>query len=73
MNDDARVRAPELAGDEWLNTDRPLELAELRGRVVLLDFWTYCCINCRHVLPLLRRLEERFAPALVVIGDVREG
>lgn len=42
-----RVRAPELVGDAgWLNTDRPLSLTGLRGKVVLLDFWTYCCTNC---------------------------
>lgn len=39
----ARVRAPEFPdGQEWVNTDRPLRLADLRGRIVLLDFWTYC-------------------------------
>jgi DNA-binding beta-propeller fold protein YncE len=54
-------------GAEWLNTDHPLKLEELRGKVVLLDFWTYCCINCMHVIPELRRLEERY-PELVVIG-----
>ena len=46
-----RVRAPELAGGRgWLNTDKPLSLAALRGKVVLLDFWTFCCINCLHVV-----------------------
>jgi thiol-disulfide isomerase/thioredoxin len=64
-----RVRAPELTGAEgWLNTDRPLTLAELRGKVVVLDFWTYCCINCQHVLVDLRRLERKYGDALVVIG-----
>jgi len=63
------VRAPDFpAGLEWLNTPGPLRLADLRGRVVLLDFWTYCCINCQHVLPHLRRLEERFGDDLAVIG-----
>ena len=64
-------RAPEAVefpeGAQWLNTDHPLTLDELRGRVVLLDFWTYCCINCMHVIPDLRRLEEKY-PELVVIG-----
>lgn len=63
------VRAPEFpAGLEWLNVDRPLTLAGLRGKVVLLDFWTFCCINCMHVLPRLQQLEERFPDELVVIG-----
>ena len=49
----ATIHAPELdQGLAWLNTDRPLRFAhELRGKVVLLDFWTYCCINCMHILP----------------------
>ena len=64
-----RVRAPELNGGlGWLNTDHPLSLAELRGRIVLLDFWTYCCINCMHILPDLKALEERYPNELVVIG-----
>ncbi len=64
-----RVLAPELEGGlAWLNTDRPLRLADLRGKVVLLDFWTYCCINCLHVLSDLKRLEKKYARELVVIG-----
>jgi sugar lactone lactonase YvrE len=64
-----RVRAPELEGGRgWLNTDRPLTLAGLRGKVVLLDFWTYGCINCMHIIPDLKRLEEKYANELVVIG-----
>jgi thiol-disulfide isomerase/thioredoxin len=66
----ARVRAPELRGaGGWLNTGgRPLSLADLRGRIVLLDFWTFCCINCLHVIEELRALEERYGDALVVVG-----
>ncbi|GAA1268285.1 NHL domain-containing thioredoxin family protein [Saccharothrix xinjiangensis] len=65
----ARVRAPELVGREWLNTgDRELKLADLRGKLVLLDFWTFCCINCLHVLDELRPLEAEFADVLVTIG-----
>src|SRR6185369_13082622 len=63
----ARVRAPELRGRGWLNTDG-LTLSDLRGKIVLLDFWTFCCINCLHVLDELRPLEERFADVLVTIG-----
>jgi DNA-binding beta-propeller fold protein YncE len=64
------VRAPELDGGlAWLNVARPLQMRELRGQVVLLDFWTYCCVNCMHVLPVLRAIEEKFAhEPLVVIG-----
>jgi thiol-disulfide isomerase/thioredoxin len=65
-----RPRAPELhQGFAWLNTDRPLTFAkELAGQVVLLDFWTYCCINCMHVLPDLATLEEKYRdqPFLVI-------
>ncbi|MCA9062992.1 MAG: redoxin domain-containing protein [Planctomycetaceae bacterium] len=56
------------AGSEWLNTDHPLTLSELRGKVIVLDFWTYCCINCMHVLPDLKYLEEKYQNQLVVIG-----
>ncbi len=63
------VRAPELpAGMEWLNVERPLTIAGLRGKVVLIDFWTFCCINCMHVLPQLKKLEARFPNEVVVIG-----
>jgi thiol-disulfide isomerase/thioredoxin len=65
----ATVRAPEFpAGDPWLNTDHPLTIKELKGKIVLLDFWTYCCINCMHVIPDLKRLEEKYKDSLVVIG-----
>ncbi len=64
-----RVRAPELVGrGGWINAGQDLSLRSLRGKVVLLDFWTFCCINCLHVLEELRPLEERFGDALVVIG-----
>jgi DNA-binding beta-propeller fold protein YncE len=65
----AKIHAPELAGGRgWLNTDKPLSLAALRGKVVLLDFWTYGCINCIHIIPDLKRLEAKYAKELVVIG-----
>lgn len=63
------MRAPEFPADTpWLHTDRPLSLAMLRGHVVVLDFWTYCCINCLHVLPDLAWLEEKYRdePFLVI-------
>ena len=65
----ARVRAPELRGRGWLNTGgRALNLKDLRGKIVLLDFWTFCCINCLHVLDELRPLEDKYGDVLVVIG-----
>lgn len=64
-----RIPAPSLdGGTEWLNVAGPLELRDLRGKFVLLDFWTYCCINCMHVLPELKKLEQKYAKNLVVIG-----
>jgi len=69
MRNGDRVRAPEFpTGLQWLNTDRPLALSEFKGKFVLLDFWTYCCINCMHVLPELKQLEEKYGDVLVVIG-----
>lgn len=63
------VDAPAFpVGLQWLNTAKPLTLADLRGKVVLLDFWTYCCINCIHTIPDLKKLEAKYANELVVIG-----
>ncbi|WDV53078.1 redoxin domain-containing protein [Streptomyces coeruleorubidus] len=66
----ARVRAPELTGKGgWLNTGgQQYTLADLRGRIVILDFWTFCCINCLHVLDELRELEQKHRDTVVVIG-----
>jgi len=67
--DGDRIRAPELTGARgWLNTDKPLTLSALKGKVVLLDFWTYGCINCMHIIPDLKRLERKYPNELVVIG-----
>jgi thiol-disulfide isomerase/thioredoxin len=64
-----RQAAPDSeGGTAWFNTSRPLQLADLRGKVVLLDFWTFCCINCIHTLPELARLEKKYPGELVVIG-----
>ncbi len=63
------VRAPELPTDlAWLNVDRPLSLKELRGRIVLLDFWTYGCINCIHSLPDLKYLEQKYHDRLTILS-----
>jgi thiol-disulfide isomerase/thioredoxin len=65
----SQVHAPEFPpGLQWLNTDTPLTIAGLHGKVVLLDFWTYCCINCMHVIPDLKALEKKYPQELVVIG-----
>jgi sugar lactone lactonase YvrE/peroxiredoxin len=66
------TKAPDFAGaDAWLNTDggKPVSITDLKGQVVLLDFWTYCCINCMHIFPDLNYLENKYAgQPLVVIG-----
>ncbi|MEW1807818.1 NHL domain-containing thioredoxin family protein [Pseudarthrobacter sp. NPDC080039] len=65
----ARVRASELVGRNWLNTGgKSLDLEALRGKIVLLDFWTFCCINCLHVLDELRPLEQQYSDVLVTVG-----
>jgi sugar lactone lactonase YvrE len=53
---------------QWLNTEGPLTIRQLRGKIVVIDFWTYCCINCMHIIPDLQRLEKKYAAELVVIG-----
>lgn len=50
----------------WINTRYDLSLGALKGKVVILDFWTFCCINCLHVLAERRPLEESFGDDLVV-------
>jgi thiol-disulfide isomerase/thioredoxin len=68
-HEDGRVPAPELEGGvAWLNAAGPIRLRDLRGKIVLLDFWTFCCINCIHTLPDLARLEKKYPNQLVVIG-----
>ena len=69
VQDRARVRAPEITGGRgWLNTDKPLSIEALKGKFILLDFWTYGCINCIHIIPDLKKLETKYANQLVVIG-----
>ncbi len=62
------LRAPEFAAGEWLNTDRPLSMAGLRGRVVLVDIWEYSCINCLRTLPYIREWNRRYGKWLTIIG-----
>jgi thiol-disulfide isomerase/thioredoxin len=65
----ARVRAPELVGRGWLNTGgKSYSLKDFRGRILLLDYFTFCCVNCLHVLDELRPLEDEFADVLVTVG-----
>ena len=62
--------APELMNDTWLNVDSPLRLADLRGKVVLLEMWTFGCINCRNVMPALKEWHSSYKDqGLVVIGN----
>ncbi|MCB0050689.1 MAG: redoxin domain-containing protein, partial [Caldilinea sp.] len=64
----ARGPAPELANDTWFNS-APLRLADLRGKVVMVEFWTYGCINCQHVIPALQDWHAAYADdGLVIIG-----
>jgi thiol-disulfide isomerase/thioredoxin len=64
-----KVRASELAGRNWLNTGgKQLDLGDFRGKITILDFWTFCCINCLHVLDELRPLEAKYSDVLVTVG-----
>jgi thiol-disulfide isomerase/thioredoxin len=64
-----KVPAPAFpTGLDWLNVPAPLTLEALRGKIVLLDFWTYGCINCIHMIPVLEQLENKYPDELVVIG-----
>jgi DNA-binding beta-propeller fold protein YncE len=63
------IAAPPLDGAvNWLNVAAPITIEQLRGKVVILDFWTYGCVNCMHVLRDLKTLEQRFPDELAVIG-----
>ena len=64
------IHAPSLNGANlpWFNTNQPLELEDFRGRLVILDFWTYCCINCLQIIPTLKHVEKLFPDSLTVIG-----
>lgn len=63
------VDAPEFPeGLDWLNVAAPLTMDGLRGKIVLFDFWTYGCINCIHMIPVLEHLEEKYPNELVIIG-----
>ena len=62
--------APELTNDTWLNVDSPLHLADLRGKVVIVEMWTFGCINCQNVMPSLKEWHSKYKDAgLVIIGN----
>jgi len=62
--------APELTNDTWLNVGSPLRLADLRGNVVLLEMWTFGCINCQNVMPSLKEWHNKYkGDGLVIIGN----
>ncbi len=64
-----KVNAPPFTpGLPWINVSEPLTLEMLKGKIVLLDFWTFCCADCMHILPYLKKLEKQFEEYLVVIG-----
>lgn len=54
--------------EQWFNVERPLEVSDLKGRIVLLDFWTYACVNCAQTLQQIKEWEKQFGSKLVVIG-----
>ncbi len=66
---EGKSQAPEFpAGLDWINVDNPLTMSGLAGKVIILDFWTYGCINCLHVIPVLEQVESKYADEVVVIG-----
>src|ERR1700743_3326295 len=66
----AATSAPEIAQPDlqWFNVEKPVSMASLRGRIVILDFWTEGCINCIHIIPILRGIEQKFPEQVAVIG-----
>ena len=69
MDLSGKVEAPELVGGlGWFNVENAVSIKDVKGKVVLIDFWTYCCINCLHVIPDLQKLEKKYPNELVVIG-----
>jgi sugar lactone lactonase YvrE len=72
--DDDTPAAPDFTGaDGWLNTEKPIHIADLKGQVVIIDFWTYCCINCMHIMPDLKFIEDKYKNDPVVVIGVHSG
>lgn len=68
VNENKAPLAPELAGGEWINSE-PLTLTKLRGRVVLIEFWTFGCYNCQNTLPTIKTWDTRYRDkGLTIIG-----
>ena len=66
---EGQFQAPEFPpGLDWINVDNPLTMGGLLGKIVILDFWTYGCINCLHVIPVMEAIERKYAEEVVVIG-----
>ncbi len=66
---EGQFQAPEFpAGLDWINVENPLTMSGLAGKIIILDFWTYGCVNCLHVIPVLEQVERKFADEVVVIG-----
>ena len=62
--------APELTNETWLNVDAPLRIADLRGKVVIVEMWTFGCINCQNVMPSLKEWHSKYRDqGLVIIGN----
>ncbi|MHB8132627.1 MAG: redoxin domain-containing protein [Anaerolineaceae bacterium] len=63
-------KAPELTNEIWINTTEPLRLSDLKGKVVIIEMWTFACINCKNVIPSLKAWHEQYASkGLVIIGN----
>src|SRR5688500_14537463 len=55
-----RGEAAELNNTIWLNSEKPLRLADMRGKVLLLEFWTFGCVNCKNTLPFMKETYEKY-------------
>jgi thiol-disulfide isomerase/thioredoxin len=66
---DLHIKAPEISGNTWLNS-KPVRLSELHGRVVLVEFWTFGCRNCRHVEPYVKGWYRQFHDAGLEIVSI---
>lgn len=66
--DSSKVKILTDNHSKWLNSSRQIESSDLKNRVILLDFWTYACVNCLHMVPEIKKLETEFGNRLTVIG-----